>query len=50
MTEDKVNRFKQMYPSDSFFFASKILGLRGVVEGVIFGKYFQWSIIFKKYK
>ncbi|MDY0183940.1 MAG: hypothetical protein RBR39_11625, partial [Proteiniphilum sp.] len=26
MTPDKVNRFKQMYPSDSFFFASKILG------------------------
>lgn len=39
MTEDKVNRFKQMYPPDSFYYASKVLGLRGVVEGVIFGKY-----------
>lgn len=47
MTEDKVNRFKQMYPSDSFFFASKILGLRGVVEGVIFGKYLSNALFSK---
>jgi len=36
MTQDKVDLFKSLYPKDSFYYASKILGLRGVSEGVIF--------------
>ncbi len=36
MTQNKVDLFKSLYPKDSFYYASKILGLRGVSEGVIF--------------
>ena len=36
-----------MYPTDSFYYASKILGLRGVVEGVIFGKYLNDTFLSK---
>lgn len=47
MTSEKVERFKRMYPADSFYYASKILGLRGVVEGVIFGKYLNDTFLSK---
>lgn len=39
MTDDKVKLFSEMYPEDSVYFLSLILGLRCVAEGVIFGKY-----------
>ncbi len=39
MTDDKIDAFKSLYPPDSFFYRSKIMGERGVSEGVIFGKY-----------
>lgn len=39
MTEDKIAWFKTVYPQGSFYYNSKILGIRGVAEGVIFGKY-----------
>ncbi len=39
MTEDLVSFFKEMYPVDSFYYNSLVLGLRGVTEGVVFGKY-----------
>lgn len=39
MTEEKVNDYKRFYPPGSFYYNSLILGIRGVAEGVIFGKY-----------
>jgi len=39
MTEEKIEDFKDAYPLGSFYYNSKILGIRGVAEGVIFGKY-----------
>ena len=39
MTQDKIDEFKEKYPPDSFYYNSKIKGIRGVVEGVIFAKY-----------
>lgn len=39
MTVDKIEFFKTLYPPDSFYYNSKILGIRGVAEGVVFGKY-----------
>lgn len=45
MTADKVDFFKQLYPVGSFYYNSKILGLRGVTEGVIFGKYLTEALL-----
>lgn len=39
MTDELVNEFKQLYPVGSFYYNSLILGLRGVTEGAVFGKY-----------
>lgn len=39
MTEAKVENYKRFYPPGSFYYNSLILGLRGVAEGAIFGKY-----------
>lgn len=47
MTQDKIDFFKSLYPEDSFYYASKILGLRGVSEGVVFGKYLNDSYLSK---
>lgn len=47
MTEEKIDAFKEMYPPDSFFYRSKIMGERGVAEGVIFGKYLNESFFSK---
>lgn len=47
MTYDKIEAFKEKYPVDSFYYMSKIKGIRGVVEGVIFGKYLNDSFIAK---
>ena len=38
MTEEKIDNFKSVYPPDSFYYKSKIEGIRGVAEGVIFAK------------
>lgn len=47
MTADKVDYYKLLYPVDSFYYNSKILGIRGVAEGVIFGKYLNDSFFSK---
>lgn len=47
MTDDKVAFFKQLYPIGSFYYNSRILGIRGVAEGVIFGKYLDDSFFAK---
>lgn len=39
MTPDKIAFLKSVYPVGSFYYNSKILGIRGVAEGVIFAKY-----------
>lgn len=38
MTEDKIAKFKEMYPPGSFYYGSLINGERGVTEGAVFGK------------
>lgn len=38
MTDEMINDFKSLFPATSFFYKSKILGIRGVAEGVIFAK------------
>ncbi len=43
MTPDKIDFFRRLYPPGSFYFNSRILGIRGVAEGVIFGKYLDES-------
>lgn len=39
MNQEKIDYFKKLYPPGSFYYNSKILGIRGVAEGTIFGKY-----------
>lgn len=39
MTPELIERFKEVYPPDSFYYSSLVEGKRGVTEGVIFGKY-----------
>lgn len=39
MTAEKIAYAKSLYPEGSFYYLSKVLGLRGVVEGVIFAQY-----------
>ena len=36
MTEEKIERAKQLYPIDSYYFKIKILGERGIAEGLIY--------------
>lgn len=48
MTPDKVEFYKLLYPVGSFYYNSKILGIRGVAEGVIFGKYLNDSFFSKQ--
>ena len=48
MTTEKVEFYKLLYPVGSFYYNSKILGIRGVAEGAIFGKYLNDSFFSKQ--
>lgn len=39
MTPEKIERAKQIYPRDSYYFTIKILGERGIAEGLIYSLY-----------
>lgn len=39
MTPEKIERAKQIYPRDSYYYTIKILGERGIAEGLIYQLY-----------
>lgn len=39
MTPEKIERAKQIYPRDSYYYTIKILGERGIAEGLIYKLY-----------
>ena len=39
MTPEKIERAKQIYPIDSYYYTIKILGERGIAEGLIYSLY-----------
>ena len=53
MTEEKLNNIYQAYPPNSFYYQTKVLGVRGVQEGMLYANliknnhYLEWQKIDK---
>lgn len=45
MDDEQIEAMRMIFPVDSFFYKSKMLGLRGVAEGVIFAKSMQYEYL-----